>query len=170
MATALVLCPLSARGHYKIFHILFVGVLPWLAFILDFITLRYASILPLPLMSSLRAKFHPDIPTFVDSVLDCSVDPNFIRTSQLGKMSYTTHLQIREHGHMLSTEKDSSCLTFGGLPPTDLYEDDLTVRSRVRHSIVMTTLEGCHLSQHSILLPSLLDVSFNYWLLSWQFR
>ena len=46
-------------------------------------TLRYTSVLPLPLMSLLRAKFHPDIPTFVDSVLDCSVNPDFIRTTQV---------------------------------------------------------------------------------------
>ena len=45
-------------------------------------TLRYTSILPLPLMSLIRAKFHPSNPTFVDSVLDCSTDPDFIRASQ----------------------------------------------------------------------------------------
>ena len=45
-------------------------------------TLRYTSNLPLPLMVLLRTKFHPDNPTFIDCILDCSIDSQIIKTTQ----------------------------------------------------------------------------------------
>ena len=45
-------------------------------------TLRFSSNLPADLLSLIRSKCHPDSPNFVSFVLNCSVDPDVILTSQ----------------------------------------------------------------------------------------
>ena len=80
-------------------------------------TLRYSSVLPLPLMALIRSKFHPDNVTFIDCILDCSTDPQIITTTQvLGRdVLYHAFAVSRTWAYVLHRER----LRLLGLwPPT----------------------------------------------------
>ena len=55
-------------------------------------TYRYSANLPLELMSLLRRKCNLSSPTFVNFILDCSTDPDVIRTTQVLGSDVLDHL------------------------------------------------------------------------------